>query len=455
MSDQRLTYSATRKEQTMVRLATKTTDQALQVTLSLLQDVLGSAPASNVAVRLWDGTTWKPDPAGPTRCTLVLQHPGALRKMFLPPNELSLGEAYLYNDFDIEGEIEAIVPLIKHFITERKGKLEQVRYGTRLLGLPKMGQPRPSDAGAKMHGLLHSKERDHRAINYHYDRLPNDFFAPWLDSRMIYTCAYFSTPDDDLETAQERKLDYICHKLRLRPGERLLDIGCGWGGLVIYAAQHYGVQVDGVVLSTQQGELGRERIRQLGLEQSCHIDICDYREVNKPEGYYDKIVAVGIAEHLGKVSLPGYYKSVWGLLRPGGVFLNHSIGIHSTARLILGRDFVHRYIFPDAEPTIPISTMLQAAESAGFQVRDVENLKEHYVYTLRHWLRSYEEHADEVKKVTDELTYRSYRVFLAVALHEYEVQTAHLYQTLLVKSDKGITGLPLTRDDWYAPVSLS
>jgi cyclopropane-fatty-acyl-phospholipid synthase len=440
----------------MARVATKTADQAAQITLSLLQDVLSSAPASNIAVRLWDGTTWKPDPAEPTRCTLVLQHPGALRRMFIPPNETSLGEAYLYNDFDIEGEIEAITPLVKYFIAEQRGMLEQVRYGTRLLSLPKMGQPRPTtDTAAKMHGLLHSKERDRLAISHHYDR-SNDFFALWLDPRMVYTCAYFATPDDDLATAQERKLDYICRKLRLQPGERLLDLGCGWGALVIYAAQHYGVQVDGVVLSAQQGELGRERIKQAGLEHSCHIDICDYRDVNKPEGYYDKIVAVGMAEHLGKAQLPGYYKFVWKLLRPGSVFLNHSIGIHSTARLILGRDFVHRYIFPDAEPTIPIATMLQAAESAGFQVRDVENLKQHYVYTIQHWLRRFEEHADEVKRIAGELTYRSYRVFLAMALHDYEeVQTAHLYQTLLVKSDKGITGLPLTRDDWYARPSLS
>jgi cyclopropane-fatty-acyl-phospholipid synthase len=435
----------------MAKLVTKTDDQAAQVTLSLLQDVLSSSPIRDVAVRLWDGTTWKPDSAEPTRCTLVLQHPGALRRMFIPPNEMSLGEAYLFDDFNIEGDIEAIVPLMKYFIAERRGMLEQVRYGTRLLSLPKMGQPRPGETtAAKMHGLLHSKERDRQAIQHHYDR-SNDFFALWLDARMVYTCAYFATPDDDLETAQERKLEHVCRKLRLKPGERLLDIGCGWGALVIYAAQHYGVQVDGVVLSAEQGELGRERIKQAGLENSCHIDTCDYREVNKPEGYYDKIVAIGIAEHLGKTFLPGYYKTVWKLLRPGGVFLNHSIGTHSTARLILGRDFVHRYVFPDAEPTIPIATMLQAAESAGFQVRDVENLKEHYVYTLRHWLRRYEAHADEVKKLTDELTYRSWRVFLAVALHEYEVQTAHLYQTLLVKSDKGITGLPLTRDDWYNP----
>jgi len=440
----------------MARVATKTADQAVQVTLSLLQDVLSSAPAGNIAIRLWDGTTWKPDPAEPTRCTLVLQHPGALRRMFIPPNEMSLGEAYLYNDFDIEGEIEAIVPLIKYFIAEQRGMLEQARYGTRLLSLPKMGQPRPTDTtAAKMHGLLHSKERDRQAISHHYDR-SNDFFALWLDPRMVYSPAYFATPDEDLETAQERKLDYICRKLRLRPGERLLDIGCGWGALVIYAAQHYGVQVDGITISSEQEELARERIKQAGLERSCHVDICDYRDLNKPEGYYDKVVSVGMADHLGKAQLPGYYKTVWKLLRPGSVFFNLGINIHSTARVLLGRDFVLRYVFPDALPLVPISTTLQAAEAAGFQVRDVENLKEHYVYTLRHWLRRYEEHADEAKKIVGELTYRIWRVYLAAALHEFaEVQTIHEYQTLLVKSDKGITGLPLTREDWYTRPSLS
>src|SRR6266581_1011619 len=245
MVDIILPIKATRKEQTMARLTTKTTDQAVQVTLSLLQDVFSSSPTRNVAVRLWDGTAWQPDPAEPIHCTLVLQHPGALRKMFLPPSELNLGEAYIYNDFDIEGDIEAVFPFADQFINGRWGKLEQVRYGTRLLSLPKFGQPSPHDSAAKLHGTRHSKERDRQAVTYHYDR-SNDFYALWLDRRMIYSCAYFAMPDDTLDTAQERKLDYICRKLRLRPGEGLLDIGCGWGGLVIYAAQHYGVEAHGI-----------------------------------------------------------------------------------------------------------------------------------------------------------------------------------------------------------------
>src|SRR6266702_6904203 len=238
----------------MATLPKKTVDTSVETSLSLLEELLGSYHPRNFAVRLWDGTTWEAESGQPTRFTLVLQHPGALRKMFLPPNELTLGEAYIYNDFDIEGDIEAVFPLAEQFTGNRWGKMEQVRFGKRLLSLPNIGQPRPGDAAAKLSGARHSKERDRQAVTYHYNR-SNDFYALWLDSRMIYSCAYFATPDDDLDTAQEQKLEYICRKLRLHPGERLLDIGCGWGGLVIYAAQHYGVEAYGLTLSEPQAEL--------------------------------------------------------------------------------------------------------------------------------------------------------------------------------------------------------
>ena len=429
----------------MARLAAKTSDQAVQVTLSLLQDVFSSFPLPDVAVRLWDGTTWKAEPAEPTRCTLVLQHPGALRRMFLPASDLNLGEAYIYNDFDIEGEIEALLPLMEHFVEGHLGKLDQVRYGKRLLSLPKMGQSRPGDSEAKMRGLLHSKVRDRQAISYHYDR-SGDFFALWLDSRMVYSCAYFATPDDNLETAQERKLEYTCRKLRLRPGERLLDIGCGWGGLLIYAAQHYGVEADGITLSQQQAELARERIKKAGLDQRCHVNVCDYRELNKPNGY-DKLVSVGMFEHVGEALLPTYFKQAWELLRPGGVFLNHGIAVHSNSPMP-GRSFIHRYVFPDAYAT-PLPKALEAAEISGFEVRDVENLREHYIYTLRNWVHRLEEHVDEAKKIEGEVTYRIWRLYMSLGIQEFKMGRGNVYQTLLVKSEKGRSGLPLTREDWY------
>ena len=431
----------------MAKLTTKPIDQAAEITLSLLQDVFNSSPACDVAVRLWNGTTWQPDPSSgePARCTLVLQHPGALRKMFVPPSDLSLGEAYIYNDFDIEGDIEALFPLMEHFLGGHLGMVEQLRYGKRLLSLPKRGQPRPSDAVPKMHGLRHSKVRDRQATNHHYDR-SNEFYALWLDRRMIYSCAYFATPDDNLETAQEQKLEYLCRKLRLQPGQRLLDIGCGWGGLIIYAAQHYGVEADGITLSPQQAKLARERIKEVGLEHRCHVEICDYREVNKPQGY-DKLVSVSMAEHIGKAFLPTYFKEAWKLLRPGGVFLNHGINVHSSSP-VTGRDFMNRYVAPDGE-LVPIITTLQAAEAGGFEVRDVESLREHYEYTLRYWLRRLDEHADEAKKIAGEMTYRLWRLFVSLGVHEFNVGRANLYQTLLVKTEKGKSGLPLRREDWY------
>src|SRR5216684_1377125 len=365
----------------MVTPAVKTSDQAVQTTLSLLQDILGpSASASakrDFAVRLWDGTVWRPEPAAgePTRFTIVLQHPGALRKMFLPPNELTLGEAYIYNDFDIEGDIEAVFPLGDQFMDGGWGKAEQLRFGKRLLSLPNTDQPRPGDAAAKLRGTRHSKERDRQAVTYHYDR-SNDFYALWLDSRMVYSCAYFATPGDDIDTAQERKLEYICRKLRLRPGERLLDIGCGWGGLVIYAAQHYGVEAYGITLSQPQAELAQQHIqeavlarpandaarlalksqagREAGLTDRCRVDVRDYRDMNETNSF-DKIVSVGMFEHVGDALLPAYFQQAWRLLRPGGVFLNH--GIASVVSEPPQREsvFNQRYVFPDGA-LVPISS---------------------------------------------------------------------------------------------------
>src|SRR5207249_11119944 len=190
-----------------------TSDHALQTTLSLLQDLFGGSKQRNFAVRLWDGTTWRPDAESgePARFTVVLQHPGALRKMFLPPSELALGEAYIYNDFDIEGDIEAVFELGDAILSREWGKMEQLRYGARLLSLPKGSLASSATQAAQQKGVLHSKGRDRQAIVYHYDR-SNDFYKLWLDRQMVYSCAYFSTPDESLDVAQERKLDYICRK---------------------------------------------------------------------------------------------------------------------------------------------------------------------------------------------------------------------------------------------------
>ncbi len=432
----------------MATSTVKTSDQALQITLSLLQDLLSTIQQRDFAVRLWDGNIWRPDQETqePARFTIVLQHPGALRKMFLPLNDLTLGEAYIYNDFDIEGDIEAVFPLAEHFMGNRWGKLEQARFGKRLLRLPNTGHPRPGDAVAKLRGTRHSKERDRQAVAYHYNR-SNDFYALWLDSRMIYSCAYFMTPEDDLDTAQEQKLEYICRKLRLRPGERLLDIGCGWGGLVIYAAQHYGVEAYGITLSEPQVELAQRRIEEAGLTGKCKVEIRDYREVTEANSF-DKIVSVGMFEHVGESLLPTYFKQAWQLLRPGGVFLNHGIASDSIDAAKAKTSFVNHYVFPDGE-LLPINSTLRAAEASGFEVRDVESLREHYMLTLRHWVQRLETHAEEARKLTNDVTYRIWRLYMSGSAHGFQTGSNNIYQTLLTKPDRGNSGLPLTRADWY------
>jgi cyclopropane-fatty-acyl-phospholipid synthase len=435
----------------MIIQPAKTSDHATHTTLSLLQDLFGSSQEHNFAVRLWDGTTWKPEPGNKEspRFTLVLQHSGALRRMFLPPNELSLFESYIYNDLDIEGDIEALLAILDKFIDRQgqMGKVKQLHIMQRLMSLPRTGQPWPKNFAAKLHGAYHSKERDQQAVDYQYNH-PNDFFALWLDRRMVYTCAYFTTLDDDLDTAQERKLDYICRKLCLHPGEHLLDIGCGWGGLIIYAAQHYGVEAHGITLGRPQAELVQRRIQEAGLVGRCHVEVRDYRDMNE-EHSFEKIASAEMFEHVGEAMLPTYFQQAWHLLRPGGLFLNQGIASPSTKLALEASNFFGRYVFPDVE-LVPISRTLQTAEVSGFEVRDVESIREHYPLTLRHWVRQLEAHADEARKLTGDVTYRIWRLYMAVSAHGFQTGRVTNYQTLLAKPDRGNSGLPLTRDDWYA-----
>jgi cyclopropane-fatty-acyl-phospholipid synthase len=299
----------------------------------------------------------------------------------------------------------------------------------------------------QLKGALHSKERDRQAVTYHYD-VGNDFFSLWLDPWMMYSCAYFTKPDDTLEQAQEQKLDYICKKLDLRPGERLLDIGCGWGGLICYAARRYGVNATGITLSEPQAEYATDRIEREGLHAICSAKVRDYRDMDRTESY-DKIVSVGMFEHVGAHMLPEYFERAYRLLKPGGRFLNHGIGTGFNFSIRAGESFNDKYIFPDSE-LLPISTTLHAAETRGFEVRDVESLREHYMMTLRHWLRRLEAHHDEAVRATDESVYRIWRINHAGAALGFAIGRTTLYQALFVKPLNGQSGMPLTRTAWYA-----
>ncbi len=424
----------------------KARDRYVQTTLSILQEVFSSYHPRNFAVRLWDGTTMDPEPGQQPLFTMVLQHPGALRKMLLHVNDVALGEAYVYDDFDVVGNLEAAFAMASHLLRMRLSFMEKVRLGRQLLKLPSGGKPHAGRGAAQLEGALHSKERDMQAVTYHYNA-SNDFFALWLDRSMVYSCAYFNSTDEDLDTAQERKLDYICRKLRLRPGERLLDIGCGWGGLIIHAAKKYGVTAVGITLSEPQVQLANERIRREGLTDQCLAKICDYRDVDEPE-VYDKLVSVGMFEHVGESMLPEYFRRAWKLLKRGGVFLNHGLATGPNDLKTGSDTFSNRYIFPDSQ-VLPISTTLRVAETSGFEVRDVESLREHYALTLGHWLRRLEAHHDDARRLTDESTYRIWRLNHAGAALGFKTNRHTIYQVLFLKPERNESKLPLTRAEWY------
>ncbi len=421
------------------------TDRSVGITHLLLERLFGPAPA-HVNVRLWDGSVWPEH--RPAKATLVLRHPGALRAMFLPGNEVALAEAYLYDDFDVEGDLEVLFGVAEAIPARVASWSERLMLARHLLRLPPATQRRPAARGpARLRGRQHSVERDRQAIAYHYD-VSNDFYQLFLDKRMVYSCAYFASPEEDLDPAQERKLDYICRKLRLQPGQRLLDVGCGWGGLVIHAAQRYGVDATGITLSAAQVELANARIRENGLADRARVLLQDYRQVDASRPY-DALVSVGMFEHVGRALLPTYFSRALSLVRPGGVLLNHGIAKGGRAVASKGKSFSDAYVFPDGELT-PIHITLEAAESTGWEVRDVESLREHYVLTLRHWVQRLEERHAEALRYVQEATYRVWRLFMAGSAHGFATQRHNVYQTLLVKPGAGgKSGLPLTRADWY------
>ena len=412
-------------------------------TLHFLQELLADYHPRDFAIVLWDGQQWPPESNQFRRFTWRINDPSALRRILASPSELSLSEAYIYGDFDIDGDIRAIFPLAEYFLNKHWGLKEKLHFGRRLLRLP--GNSHAKGA-PRLHGHLHSQNRDRAAVTYHYD-LSNDFYALWLDRQMIYSCAYFQKPDDDLDTAQEQKLDYICRKLRLKPGERLLDIGCGWGALIIHAARCYGVRALGITLSERQLDFAHQRIQQEGLSDLCEVRLLDYREIEE-SGSYDKLVSVGMVEHVGESKLPEYFERAFQALRPGGVFLNHGIGRAGTRNASREATFTDVYVFPDGE-LLPIAHMLDVAEKCGFEVRDVENLREHYALTLNHWLQRLEANADEARQLTDEIKYRIWRLYLAGSWFFFRTGKLDIYQSLLVKTNTGTSGMPLTRQDWY------
>jgi cyclopropane-fatty-acyl-phospholipid synthase len=291
------------------------------------------------------------------------------------------------------------------------------------------------------------KAEDARAIAHHYD-VSNEFYALFLDPLMVYTCAYYRDPDGKLEQAQQDKLDHVCRKLELRAGETLLDIGCGWGGLSMWAARHYGVRAHGVTLSRAQADYAAERIRKEGLERTCRVDYLDYRDL-PPEVVYDKIAAIGVIEHVGIRNYPSFFGGVRARLKDGGLYLNHGIVHDFHWKRTSQTEFLTRHVFPNGE-LASVSETLTEMERAGWEILDVEGLRLHYARTCRQWVERLCARADEARALAGERTYRTWRLYLTCSAVAFEGASIGLYQVLTRKHRDPLVGTaPRTRELLY------
>ncbi|MFD9872343.1 class I SAM-dependent methyltransferase [Streptomyces niveus] len=427
-------------------------DAALRLT-TLAEELLG-APLP-VRIRAWDGSESGP-PGAPT---LVVRHRRALRRLLWKPGELGLARGWVAGEIDIDGDLYAALSLIAGLLWERGADAEDAVHPLRdprmraaAKGLVEIAgpwppPPPPPEEVRRRSGALHTRHRDRAAISHHYD-VGNDFYEMVLGPSMVYSCAYFEEPGATLEDAQRDKLDLVCRKLGLTEGERLLDVGCGWGSMAIHAAREYGAQVTGVTLSREQAAYARKRIADEGLTDRIEIRVQDYRDVR--DGPYDAISSIGMAEHVGSVRYREYADDLFALLKPGGRLLNHQIARRPERDESAYRidDFIDAYVFPDGE-LAPLGRTVGTLEEAGFEVRDVESLREHYALTLRHWVRNLERHWPEAVRITSPGRARVWRLYMAASALSFEHNRIGVNQILAVRSrQSGDSALPLRTRTW-------
>jgi cyclopropane-fatty-acyl-phospholipid synthase len=394
-----------------------------------------------VAVRCYDGTVLGPADA---TTAVVVRSPDALRRIVRSPGELGFSRAYVAGDLDIDGDVFEAFALRDRFASSRLGARD-------LAGVLRLAGPRavrrlpPPPEEARLHGRRHSKPRDAAAIAHHYD-LSNDFYRLLLGPSMTYSCAVWSQDTRTLEDAQWAKHELVSHKLALEPGMRLLDVGSGWGSMVLHAAREHGVQAVGVTISRNQHDLATKRVAEAGLADRTEARLQDYRDVD--DGPYDAISSIGMFEHVGLARLGEYFTRLHALLRPGGRLLNHAIGRPAHQAKGRGRNatranaFIDRYVFPDGE-LHELGTVVSAMQHAGFEVRHVESLREHYALTLRRWVDNLEQSWDEAVDEVGSARARVWRLYLAGSAIAFEGDRTQVHQVLATKTTGGVSGMPL------------
>jgi cyclopropane-fatty-acyl-phospholipid synthase len=394
---------------------------ALRTTEPLRRELAAAMPDRPFTVTFWDGTELPASNGGGP--ALHVRSPAALAHALRAPGQLGLGRAYVSGAIEVDDIDAAMAALLNYRPPPIDGatRLRLAVAAARAMG-PVKPPPVPASE-LRPRGRRHSVERDKRAVTHHYD-VSNDFFALWLDKSMTYSCAFFSRDGSSLEAAQTAKLDLICTKLALEKGERMLDVGCGWGSLAIHAAREYGASVTGITLSEPQARLARQRAQEAGVSDRVDIRVMDYRELaGQP---FDKIASIGMVEHVGSVQIDEYAQTLARLLRPGGQLLNHGI-----ARLRVGEpeagQFSERYVFPDAAP-LHLSRIQTAIERAGLETHHVEGFRLDYAETLTHWAQRLDDHAAEAERLVGPERMRIWRLYLRAARNNFTSGFTSVYQ---------------------------
>jgi len=401
----------------------------------LVAGVLG--PDLPVAIRAYDGSA-----AGPADApaTIVVRSHDALRRIAFAPGELGFGRAYVAGDLDVEGDLFAALELRHHLPSLKLGPDQWLQI-VKVLGRRGMRPLPPPPEEAHLHGRRHSPARDAAAIAHHYD-VSNDFYRIVLGPTLTYSCAVWETPDVGLDAAQTAKYELICRKLRLEPGMRLLDVGCGWGGMVLHAAREHGVRAVGVTVSQRQAELAEKRVAEAGLRDRVEIRLQDYRDI--ADGPYDAISSIGMFEHVGLAHLEVYFTKLFGLLRPEGRLLNHGISRPAGAKRTRfhRRGFIDRYVFPDGE-LHEVGSVVSAIQRQGFEVRHVESLREHYALTLRAWTANLEADWDRAVELAGMGRARVWHLYIAACAVGFEDGITAIHQVLATKPNGGRSGFAL------------